>query len=116
MVDDLRLKWASSIPEFSAFAPGDATAWDPWAVVEADASVSKQTGRFKMGLGVGRLGLHIDSHTIVEGTAARVRMRLGLDLGAGRFTLRLPDVKVTPRFDKGQVGADWIVPIIEERF
>ena len=69
-----------------------------------------------LGLGVGRLGLHIDSTTLVEGSAARVRLRLGLDLGAGRLTLQIPDVKVTPRFDKGQVGFDWFLPIVEVRF
>ena len=116
VADDFTLKWRRSVPTFETFGPGEATIWDPWGVVEADASIHKQAGRMKLGLGVGRLGLHIDSHTIVEGTAARVRVRLGLDLGAGRLTLRLPDVKVTPRFDKGQVGFDWVVPIIEERF
>jgi hypothetical protein len=53
---------------------------------------------------------------MVEGTAARVRLRLALDLGAGRLSLRLPDVKVTPRFDRGQVGFDLIVPLVEQRF
>jgi hypothetical protein len=116
LVDDLTLKWRDSIPEFAAFDAGDEASWSPWGEAEADASLPKQSGRLKLGLGVGRLGLHIDSHTIVEGTAARVRVRLGLDLGAGRLTLRLPDVKVTPRFDKGQVGFDWFVPLVEERF
>jgi hypothetical protein len=116
LVDDLTLKWRDSIPEFAAFDAGEEAGFSPWGEAEADASLPKQSGRLKLGLGVGRLGLHIDSHTIVEGTTARVRVRLGLDLGAGRLTLRLPDVKVTPRFDKGQVGFDWFVPLVEERF
>ena len=116
LVDDLTLKWRDVIPEFAAFDAREETGLYPWGEAEADASIPKQSGRLKLGLGVGRLGLHIDSHTVVEGTAARVRVRLGLDLGAGRLTLRLPDVKVTPRFDKGQVGFDWFVPIVEERF
>jgi hypothetical protein len=116
LVDDLTLKWRDAIPEFAAFDAADAPGWNPWGEAEADASLPTQSGRLKLGLGVGRLGLHIDSHTIVEGTAARVRIRLGLDLGGGRLTLRLPDVKVTPRFDKGQVGFDWFVPLVEERF
>jgi len=116
LVGDLTLKWRDAIPEFAAFDAREETGLYPWGEAEADASIPKQSGRLKLGLGVGRLGLHIDSHTVVEGTAARVRVRLGLDLGAGRLTLRLPDVKVTPRFDKGQVGFDWFVPIVEERF
>jgi hypothetical protein len=116
LVDDLTLKWRDAVPEFAAFDADETPGWTPWGEAEADASIPRQSGRVKLGLGVGRLGLHIDSHTIVEGTAARVRVRLGLDLGAGRLTLRLPDVKVTPRFDKGQVGFDWFVPIVEERF
>jgi len=116
VAEDFTLKWRRSVPTFEVFAPGEATSWDPWGVVEADASVHKQAGRMKLGLGVGRLGLSVDSTTIVEGTAARVKVRVGLDLGAGRLSLQLPDVKVTPRFDKGQVGFDWVVPIIEERF
>jgi hypothetical protein len=116
LADDLTLKWRQSIPAFEAFAPNEATTWDPWGIAQADASIPKQSGRLKLGLGVGRLGVSIDSNTIVEGTAARVKVRLGLDLGTGRLTLQLPDFKVTPRFDKGQVGFDWVVPIIEERF
>jgi hypothetical protein len=116
LVDDFRLKWSQAIPEFEAFSPDEATGWDPWGVVDADASIFKRTGRLKLGLGVGRLGWSVDSTTIVEGTAARVKIRLGLDLGAGRLLLRLPDVKVTPRYDKGQLGFDWVVPLIEERF
>jgi hypothetical protein len=116
LAEDFTLKWRRSIPEFETFAPGEATTWDPWGVAEADASIHKQAGRLKLGLGIGRLGWSMDSTTVVEGTAARVKIRVGLDLGAGRLTLQLPDVKVTPRFDKGQVGFDWVVPIIEERF
>ena len=116
VAEDFTLKWGRSIPSFDAFGPGEATTWDPWGVVQADASIPKQSGRLKLGLGVGRLGLSVDSSTIVEGTAARVKIHVGLDLGAGRLTLQLPDVKVTPRFDKGQVGFDWIVPIVEQRF
>jgi hypothetical protein len=116
VAEELTLKWRRSIPAFDAFAPGEATTWDPWGVVQADASIPKQSGRLKLGLGVGRLGFSVDSSTIVEGTAARVKIRVGLDLGAGRLTLQLPDVKVTPRFDKGNVGFDWIVPIVEQRF
>jgi hypothetical protein len=116
LVDDFRLKWRSSLPEFEAFTPGETTSWDTWAVAQADASLPNRTGRLKLGLGVGRLGWNIDSTTIVEGTAARVKVRLGLDLGAGRLVLQLPDVKVTPRYDKGQLTFDWVVPIIEERF
>jgi hypothetical protein len=116
LAEDLTLKWRRSLPEFEMFAPGEASSWDPWGVAQVDASIHKQTGRMKLGLGVGRLGFSVDSSTTMEGTAARVKVRLGLDLGAGRLTLQLPDVKVTPRFDKGQVGFDWVVPIIEERF
>jgi hypothetical protein len=116
LVDDFALKWKSAIPEFEAFAPGEAVAWDPWGVAQADASIPNRTGRLKLGLGVGRLGWSVDSTTIVEGTAARVKVRLGLDLGAGRLVLQLPDVKVTPRYEKGQLTFDWVVPIIEERF
>jgi hypothetical protein len=116
LVDDFRLKWGSSIPQFETFAPAESTSWDTWAVAQADASLPNRTGRLKLGLGVGRLGWSVDSTTIVEGTAARVKVRLGLDLGAGRLVLQLPDVKVTPRYDKGQLTFDWVVPIIEERF
>ncbi len=116
LVDDFRLKWRQSIPEFEAFGPGDAAGWDPWGVAQADASIPARTGRLKLGLGVGRLGWSVDSTTVVEGSAARVKIQLGLDLGAGRLTLRLPDVKVTPRYDKGQLTFDWVVPLIEERF
>lgn len=116
LVDDLTLKWREAIPAFAPFDADDPPAWSPWGEAGADASIARQAGRFKLGLGVGRLGLHIDSTTIVEGSAARVRLRLGLDLGAGRLTLQIPDVKVTPRFDKGQVGFDWFLPIVEERF
>jgi hypothetical protein len=116
LVDDLKLKWSDTLPEFSSFSPDEGSTWDPWALADADASLARQTGRLKLGLGVGRLGWRVDSTTIVEGTAARVKIRLGLDLGAGRLLLRLPDVKVTPHFDKGQLGFDWVVPIIEERF
>ena len=116
LVQDFRLKWGKSIPEFAAFAPGESTGFDPWGVAQADASLPNRTGRLKLGLGVGRLGLGIDSTTIVEGSAARVRVRLDLALGAGRLTLKLPDVKVTPRYDKGQLTFDWVVPILEERF
>jgi hypothetical protein len=116
LVDDFRLKWGSSIPQFETFAPDEAASWDTWTVAQADASLPNRTGRLKLGLGVGRLGWSVDSTTIVEGTAARVKVRLGLDLGAGRLVLQLPDVKVTPRYDKGQLTFDWVVPIIEERF
>jgi hypothetical protein len=116
VAEDFTLKWRRSIPSFDAFAPGEAPSWDPWGVVQADASIPKQSGRLKLGLGVGRLGFSVDSNTIVEGTSARVKIRLGIDLGAGRLTLQLPDVKVTPRFDKGQVGFDWVVPIVEQHF
>ena len=116
VAEDFTLKWRRSIPAFEAFAPGEAQSWDPWSVAEADASIHKQAGRLKLGLGIGRLGWSVDSSTIVEGTAARVKIRLGLDLGAGRLTLQLPDVKVTPRFDRGQLGFDWVVPIVEQRF
>ena len=116
LAQDFTLKWRSSIPEFETFVPGEAQTWDPWGVAEAQASIRKQSGRLKLGLGIGRLGWRVDSSTIVEGTAARVKIRLGLDLGAGRFTLQLPDVKMTPRYDRGQLGFDWVVPIIEERF
>ena len=116
VAEDFTLKWRKSIPEFETFAPGESATWDPWGVAQADASIHKQAGRLKLGLGIGRLGMSVDSTTIVEGTAARVKVRVGLDLGAGRLTLQLPDVKVTPRFDKGQVGFDWVVPIIEQRF
>ena len=116
LAQDLTLKWRSSIPEFEAFAPGEAASWDPWGVADGDASIPQRAGRLKLGLGVGRLGWRVDSSTIVEGTAARVKSRLGLDLGAGRLTLRLPDVKVTPRFERGQVGFDWVVPIVEQHF
>jgi hypothetical protein len=116
LVDDLTLKWRSAIPTFAPFEGDDTPAWSPWGEADADASIPRQAGHFKLGLGVGRLGLHIDSHTIVEGSAARVRLRLGLDLGAGRLTLQIPDVKVTPRFDKGQVGFDWFLPLVEQRF
>lgn len=116
LVDDLSLKWRSAVPEFEAFAPGEGETWTPWGVAEVDASIPKESGRIKLGLGVGRLGLSINSNTIVEGTAARVKIHVDLGLGAGRLTLRLPDVKVTPRFDKGQVGFDWVVPIIEQHF
>jgi hypothetical protein len=97
VAEDFTLKWRRSIPAFEMYAPGEATSWDPWGVAETDASIHRQSGRLKLGLGVGRLGLTIDSSTIVEGTAARVKIRCGLDLGAGRLTLQLPDVKVTPR-------------------
>jgi hypothetical protein len=116
LVDDLTLKWRQAIPAYASFDAEDAPAWGAWGEADADASFSRQAGHLKLGLGVGRLGLHIDSNTIVEGSAARVRLRLGLDLGAGRLTLQIPDVKVTPRFDKGQVGFDWFLPIVEERF
>jgi hypothetical protein len=116
LVDDLTLKWREAIPAFAPFDADDTPASGPWGEAGADASIARQAGRFKLGLGVGRLGLHIDSTTLVEGSAARVRLRLGLDLGAGRLTLQIPDVKVTPRFDKGQVGFDWFLPIVEERF
>jgi hypothetical protein len=116
LVEDFTLKWRRSIPELEAFGPGDAPGRGPWAVAAADASIPKQSGRLKLGLGVGRLGWSLDSSTVVEGTAARVKIRLGLDLGTGRLTLQLPDVKVTPRFDKGQLGFDWVVPIVEQRF
>ncbi|HLK89421.1 MAG TPA: hypothetical protein VKZ18_05990 [Polyangia bacterium] len=116
LVDDFRLKWRQSIPEFEAFGPAETAGWDPWGVAQADASLPARAGRLKLGLGVGRLGWNVDSSTIVEGTSARVKLRLGLDLGAGRLTLRLPDVKVTPRYDKGQLTFDWVVPLIEERF
>lgn len=116
LVQDFTLKWRSSIPEFETFAPGESISWDPWGVAQADASIPNRTGRLKLGLGVGRLGWNIDSTTIVEGTAARVKVRLGLDLGAGRLVLQLPDVKVTPRYEKGQLTFDWVVPIVEERF
>jgi hypothetical protein len=116
LAQDFTLKWRQSIPEFETFAPGEATSWDPWALAQADASIPKRTGRLKLGLGIGRLGWSVDSSTIIEGTAARVKIRLGLDLGAGRLTLQLPDVKMTPRYDHGQLGFDWVVPIIEERF
>jgi hypothetical protein len=116
LAQDFRLKWGRSIPQFEAFAPGESPGFDPWGVAEADASIHDRTGRLKLGLGVGRLGLGVDSTTIVEGTAARVKVRLDLAVGAGRLTLQLPDVKVTPRYDKGQLTFDWVVPIIEERF
>jgi hypothetical protein len=116
LVEDLTLKWRSSIPEFQAFAPDEFAGWDPWGVARADASIPDRTGRLKLGLGIGRLGWSVDSTTMVEGTAARVKVRLGLDLGAGRLVLQLPDVKVTPRYEKGQLTFDWVVPIIEERF
>jgi hypothetical protein len=116
LAQDFTFKWRRSIPEFETFAPGETTGWDPWGVAQADASIPNRAGRLKLGLGVGRLGWSVDSSTIVEGTAARVKIRLGLDLGAGRLTLQLPDVKVTPRYDKGQLTFDWVVPIIEERF
>jgi hypothetical protein len=116
LAEDFTLKWRRSIPELETFAPDEAGGRGAWGVAEADASLPDRSGRLKLGLGVGRLGWSVDSHTVVEGTTARVRVRLGLDLGAGRLTLQLPDVKVTPRFDKGQVGFDWVVPIIEERF
>jgi hypothetical protein len=116
LAEDFTLKWRRSIPEFDTFAPGEAGSWDPWGVAQADASLPTRSGRLKLGLGIGRLGWSVDSTTIVEGTAARVKVRLGLDLGAGRLVLQLPDVKVTPRYDHGQVGFDWVVPIIEERF
>jgi hypothetical protein len=116
LVEDFALKWKSTLPELETFAPGEADAWAPWGVAQADASLPRRTGRLKLGLGVGRLGWSVDSTTIVEGTAARVKVRLGLDLGAGRLVLRLPDVKVTPRYDKGQLTFDWVVPIVEERF
>jgi hypothetical protein len=116
LAEDFRLKWRRSIPEFETFAPDDDSRWNPWGVAEADASIPARSGRLKLGLGVGRLGWSVDSSTIVEGTAARVKIRLGLDLGAGRLTLQLPDVKVTPRYDKGQLTFDWVVPIVEERF
>jgi hypothetical protein len=116
LVDDFRLKWGSAIPQFETFAPGETASWDAWGVAQADASLPDRTGRLKLGLGVGRLGWSVDSTTIVEGTAARVKVRLGLDLGAGRLVLQLPDVKVTPRYDKGQLTFDWVVPILEERF
>ena len=116
LAEDFTLKWRRSIPEFETFAPGEVPGWDPWGVAQADASMSKQSGRLKLGLGIGRLGMSVDSSTIVEGTAARVKIRLGLDLGAGRLMLQLPDVKVTPRFERGQVGFDWVVPIVEQHF
>jgi hypothetical protein len=116
LVDDLKLKWRDSIPEFAPFEEGEALGWQPWGRVRGEASFSGRSGRTRVGFGVGRLGLRLDSHTLVEGSAARVRLRLGLDVGTGKLTLRLPDVKMTPRFDKGQLGFDWIVPIIEERF
>jgi len=116
LVEDFALKWKSTLPEFEAFGPDQAVAWDTWGVAQADASIPNRSGRLKLGLGVGRLGWNVDSTTIVEGTAARVKVRLGLDLGAGRLVLQLPDVKVTPRYEKGQLTFDWVVPIIEERF
>lgn len=116
LVDDLTLKWKDVIPEVTRFEPADGGRWQPWGLAEAEASIPARTGRLRLGLGVGRLGLHLDSHTIVEGSAARVRLRLGFDVGGGRLTLRLPDVKMTPRFEKGQIGMDWVVPILEERF
>jgi hypothetical protein len=116
LAQDFTLKWRRSIPEFETFTPGEAGRWDAWGVAQADASLPTRSGRLKLGLGIGRLGWSVDSSTIVEGTAARVKIRLGLDLGAGRLTLQLPDVKVTPRYDKGQLTFDWVVPIIEERF
>lgn len=116
LAQDFTLKWRRSIPEFETFAPDEATGPSPWGFAQADASIPTRTGRLKLGLGVGHLGWSVDSSTIVEGTAARVKVRLGLDLGAGRLVLQLPDVKVTPRYDKGQLTFDWVVPIIEERF
>jgi len=116
LAQDFTFKWRRSIPELETFAPGEAAGWDPWGAAPADASIPNRAGRLKLGLGVGRLGWSVDSSTIVEGTAARVKVRLGLELGAGRLTLQLPDVKVTPRYDKGQLTFDWVVPIIEERF
>lgn len=115
-IHDLILKWGDAIPTFAPFDGDDASGFRPWGEADAGASIPSQSGHVKLGLGVGHLGLHIDSHTIVEGAAARVRLRLGLDLGTGRLTLRIPDVKVTPRFDKGQVGFDWFLPIVEQRF
>jgi hypothetical protein len=116
LAEDFTLKWRQSIPEFEPFAPGEAAGWDPWGVAQADASIPKRSGRLKLGLGVGRLGWSVDSSTLIEGTSARVKIRLGLELGAGRLMLQLPDVKMTPRYDRGQLGFDWVVPIIEERF
>jgi hypothetical protein len=116
LAQDFTLKWRASVPEFEAFAPGEVQGWDPWGVAGADASLPMRSGRLKLGLGIGRLGWRVDSTTIVEGSAARVKVRLGLDVGAGRLTLQLPDVMVTPRYNNGQLGFDWVIPILEERF
>ena len=113
LVDDLSLKLRGIVPTFTAF--GDDGAPAAWGVADADASLANRTGRLKLGLGIGRLGLAVDTRTIMEGTTARVQVRLRLDLGAGRLNLALPDMKVTPRFDRGG-GVDWIIPIVEQRF
>jgi hypothetical protein len=112
LLDGLTLKLRGAVPTFTGF-DGDPGVW---GVADADASLTRRSGRLKLGIGVGRLGLGVDTRTIMEGTTARVQIRLRLDLGAGRLNLALPDMKVTPRFDHGQPGFDWLVPLVEQRF
>jgi hypothetical protein len=115
LLDGLSLKLRGTIPTFTSYAPGDGD-WALWGIAAADASLANRAGRLKLGLGIGRLGLGVDSHTVMEGATARVQVRLRLDLGTGRLNLALPDMKITPRFDRGQPGFDWIVPLVEQRF
>jgi len=115
LLDGLTLKLRSAVPTFSSYGPEDGTP-GVWGLADADASLANRSGRLRLGLGIGRLGFGVDSRTTMEGTTARVQIRLRLDLGAGRLNLALPDMKLTPRFDRGQPGFDWIVPIVEQRF
>lgn len=116
LAEDLAFKWRGVIPQIVPFEPGEATDHHPWTSAAGAASIPARAGHLRLGLGVGRLGLELDTNAVVEGSATRLRVRLRLDAGVGRLILNLPDVKMTPRFDNGQLTFDYLVPLIEHRF
>lgn len=119
LAEDFVFKWRGVIPEAERFDAGDPTLAAPrrpWLDAAGDASIPARAGHMRFGLGVGRLGFELDTHAVVEGSATRLKVRLRLDGGVGRLVLRLPDVKMTPRFENGQLTFDYLVPLVEHRF